>query len=116
MALGLVCYKPTTKMTSDLSRTIVFITGTFIGNNCWDEWIPYFGREGYKCIAPAWPYKEASAEELRNKSANDPIASNTLTSLTDYLASIIKSLPEKPILIGHSFGGLVVQLLLQQGN
>src|SRR2546423_9360963 len=103
MALVWLVIRQTTKMTSDLSRTVVFITGTFIGNNCWDEWIPYFEREGYKCIAPAWPYKDASAEELRNKSANDPITSNTLTSLADYFASFIKSLPEKPILIGHSF-------------
>jgi pimeloyl-ACP methyl ester carboxylesterase len=101
-------------MTSNLSRTIVFITGTFIGNNCWDSWISYFEKEGYKCIAPAWPNKDAPAEELRNKFANDPIASNTLTSLTDYFASIIKALPEKPILIGHSLGGLIVQLLIQQ--
>jgi pimeloyl-ACP methyl ester carboxylesterase len=101
-------------MTSDLSRTIVFITGTFIGNNCWNEWISYFEKEGYKCIAPAWPHKDATTEELRNRPANDLIASNTLISLINHFASIIKSLPEKPILIGHSFGGLIVQLLLQQ--
>jgi pimeloyl-ACP methyl ester carboxylesterase len=96
------------------SRSVVFITGTFIGNNCWDDWISYFEKAGYKCIAPAWPYKEAPAEELRNRPANDPIALNTLTSLTDHFASIINGLQEKPILIGHSIGGLLVQLLLQK--
>jgi pimeloyl-ACP methyl ester carboxylesterase len=101
-------------MASTLPRSVVFITGTFIGNNCWDEWISYFEKEGYKCIAPAWPYKNASAEELRNRPATDPIALNTLTSLTEHFASIINELPEKPILIGHSFGGLIVQLLLQK--
>ena len=101
-------------MVNNSGRSIVFITGTFISNNCWDEWKSYFENNGYKCIVPAWPYKDASPEELRNRPANDPIASNTLTSLKDHFASVINVLPEKPILIGHSLGGLIVQLLLQQ--
>jgi pimeloyl-ACP methyl ester carboxylesterase len=101
-------------MTDTLPKSIVFITGTFISNDCWDEWIDYFESEGYKCIAPAWPYKNGSSEELRNRSAEDSVASNTITSLTDHFAAIIIGLPEKPILVGHSLGGLLVQLLLQR--
>jgi pimeloyl-ACP methyl ester carboxylesterase len=101
-------------MRATQQRSVVFLTGTFIGNNCWEEWITYFGSKGYRCIAPAWPYKDDPPEELRNRPAIDAIASNTLTSLTDYFVSIINALPEKPILIGHSLGGLVVQLLLQR--
>jgi pimeloyl-ACP methyl ester carboxylesterase len=96
------------------AKSIVFITGTFIGNNCWDEWKSYFERKGYTCLAPAWPHKDASPEELRNRPATDPIALNTLTSFLDHFVSIINDLPEKPILIGHSLGGLIVQLLLQK--
>ena len=95
-------------------NTILFISGTFISNNCWDEWILFFEAEGYKCMAPAWPYKDAPAEELRNRPAQDAIAFNTFTSVTDHYSAIIASLPKKPILIGHSLGGLVVQLLLQR--
>src|SRR5712664_1100928 len=102
-------------MTRSLSGSVVFITGTFLGNNCWDEWKLYFQSKGYKCIAPAWPYKDASPEELRNRHPDAAIASNRLTALTDHFAAIISALPEKPILIGHSFGGLIVQLLLQRG-
>jgi len=98
-----------------LANSVVFITGTFISNNCWDDWISYFESEGYKCIAPAWPYKNAPAEELRNRPADDPIVSNTIGSLTEHFTTIIKGLPEKPILIGHSLGGLVAQLILQRG-
>lgn len=101
-------------MTDTLPKSIVFITGTFISNDCWDEWIDYFESEGYKCIAPAWPYKNGSSEELRNRPAEDSVASNTITSLTDHFAAIIIGLPEKPILVGHSLGGLLVQLLLQR--
>jgi len=100
-------------MASRLPKSIVFITGAFISSNCWDDWKPYFANEGYKCIAPPWPFKDAPAEELRNRPAKDPIASNTLGSLVDHFSSVITSLPEKPILIGHSLGGLIVQLLLQ---
>ena len=101
-------------MAGTLPKSIVFITGTFISNNCWDDWKSYFANEGYKCIAPPWPFKDAPAEELRNRPAQDPMASNTLASLVDHFSSIIISLPEKPILIGHSLGGLIVQLLLQR--
>lgn len=96
------------------AKSIVFITGTFIGNNCRDEWKSYFERKGYTCLAPAWPHKDPSPEELRNRPATDPIALNTLTSLLDHFVSIINDLPEKPILIGPSLGGLIVQLLLQK--
>jgi len=97
------------------SKTIVFITGAFVGNNCWDEWKKYFESKGYNTMAPAWPHKDASPEELRNRQPDAGIASNRLAALTDYYARIVDALTEKPILIGHSIGGLIVQLLLQRG-
>jgi pimeloyl-ACP methyl ester carboxylesterase len=100
---------------NSLPKSIVFITGTFIGNNCWNEWKLYFESKGYKCTAPAWPYKNASPEELRNRNPDDAMALNRLVEVTDYFAAIINTLPEKPILVGHSLGGLIVQLLLQRG-
>src|SRR6266478_8792936 len=101
-------------MSQTPSKLILFITGTFISHHCWDEWKLYFEKNGYKCMAPPWPNKDASAEELRNRPANDAMALNTITSLTDHFSSVINALPEKPVLIGHSVGGLIVQLLLQQ--
>jgi len=102
-------------MDNNLGKSVVFITGTFIGNNCWDEWKEYFQGAGYKCMAPAWPYKNASPEELRNRHPDSAVASNRLADLTEHFARIIGALPEKPIMIGHSLGGLIVQLLLQRG-
>jgi pimeloyl-ACP methyl ester carboxylesterase len=98
-----------------LPKSIVFITGAFIGNNCWDEWISYFESKGYHCIAPAWPYKNAQPEALRNRHPDAGIASNRLADLTDYFAAIVLASPEQPILIGHSVGGLVLQVLLNRG-
>jgi len=102
-------------MNTTLSKTIVFITGAFIGNNCWDEWKIYFESNGYNTLAPPWPHKGSSPEELRRRHPDAALASNRLEGLTEYFAAIIETLPEKPILIGHSLGGLIVQLLLQRG-
>ena len=105
----------TINMANTLPKSVVFIAGEFVGNNCWDEWKIYFESKGYNCIASPWPHKDASPEELRNRHPDAAIASNRLATLTNHYASIVKALPEKPILIGHSLGGLIVQLLLQRG-
>lgn len=102
-------------MANVFSKSVVFITGTFIGNNCWDEWKLYFESKGYRCIAPAWPYKDASPEELRNRHPDEAIASNRLDNLVDYFEAEVNGLPAQPVVIGHSLGGLIVQLLLQRG-
>src|SRR5271169_2060322 len=103
------------KMKSIQSKTIFFITGAFVHHSCWDEWKTYFERKGYRCIASPWPYKDAPAEVLRNRHSDLMVASNRLGPLTEYFADIVEKMKEKPILIGHSIGGLIVQLLLQQG-
>lgn len=98
-----------------LPKSIVFITGTFLSNTCWDEWKLYFESNNYHCLAPAWPSKEASSEELRNRHPDTAIASLRLTDVMDYFTAVVSSLSDKPILIGHSLGGLIVQLLLERG-
>lgn len=97
------------------SKTVVFITGAFVHHSCWDEWKTYFENKGYQTISPPWPHKNDSPETLRNSLPNKAIAANRLAALTDYYDNIVRQLPEKPILIGHSIGGLMVQLLLQRG-
>lgn len=97
-----------------LSKLIVFITGAFLSHECWNEWKHFFEHRGYKCMAPAWPHKEGTPEQLRNGQENATIPSIRLNTLVDYFAAIAQDLPEKPILIGHSLGGLIIQLLLQR--
>lgn len=95
-------------------KTIVFITGAFVSSNCWNEWKLFFEHNGYNTIAPPWPYKQGTAEALRSLQPDAGIASNRLAGLTEFFEKIIRSLPEKPILIGHSIGGLITQVLLQK--
>ncbi len=96
-------------------RSILFITGAFVSNTCWDQWRTYFEAKGYTTFAPPWPNKDAPAETLRNRQPDAAIASNRLAALTEYYADLTKQFPEPPVVIGHSIGGLIVQLLLQRG-
>ncbi|HEX9513913.1 MAG TPA: alpha/beta hydrolase [Puia sp.] len=102
-------------MKSSSSKTIVFITGAFVSSSCWDEWKKFFESNHYKTLAPCWPHKDAPAEVLRNRHPDAEVASLRLAALVDYYADRVARLPEKPILVGHSLGGLIVQLLLQRG-
>lgn len=96
------------------SRTVVFLTGAFVSSSCWHEWKAFFEEHGYTCLVPAWPFKDASVLTLRSRQPDARVASIRLAQLTDYFADLVAKLPEKPILIGHSIGGLLTQLLLQR--
>ena len=97
-------------------KTIMFVTGAFVSHHGWDNWITYFEDLGYNAIAPAWPEKDASPEILRNRQPDDMgLADLTLEEVIDSYANIAKSLEEKPIIIGHSLGGLITQILLNRG-
>jgi hypothetical protein len=87
-------------------KTILFITGAFVGNNCWDSWKTYFEQKGFTTLAPPWPHKDASVTELRSRHphGDKELARLTIEELLAHYENIIKSLEEKPILIGHSYG------------
>ena len=96
------------------TKTIVLIHGMFMNALCWEKWIPYYESKGYKCIAPSWPRRDKPVEELRKAHPDPELAKLKLNHVVDHFADIIKGLDEKPAIIGHSMGGLVVQLLLQR--
>jgi len=98
------------------TKTIVFVTGAFVSSEGWREWQRYFEGKGFRTVAPPWPGKEGSAEELRNKhpDGNKVLTDLTLKELVDHYIKIIKALPEKPIVIGHSLGGLITQIIVNR--
>jgi predicted amidohydrolase YtcJ/pimeloyl-ACP methyl ester carboxylesterase len=96
-------------------KTVVFITGAFVSSDCWNEWKTYFERQGYATLVPPWPYKDAPACTLRQRHPDPDVAGQRLADLTAYFAGILAALPSRPILVGHSMGGLITQLLIQQG-
>ncbi len=106
------------------SREIVFIHGMFMTPKSWDGWMRYFGDE-YTVSAPAWPMRTTS-EELKLQNTMAPLAQNASTEdkLSDLTFKMVLDsyrkilLPKKdnpPILIGHSMGGLIAQILLSEG-
>ncbi|GAB3323757.1 alpha/beta hydrolase [Larkinella ripae] len=103
-------------MKANTTKTLLFVTGAFVANSSWKAWQAYFESKGYKTLAPAWPYKNGTAAELRNRQPNDTdLAALTLTELVDHYANIAKKLAEKPIIVGHSLGGLITQILINRG-
>ena len=97
------------------SKTILFVTGAFVSHTCWDEWRTYFENKGYQTLAPPWPHKDGTTQELRNRQPHDTaLADLTTVELIDHYAKYAKSFPEKPIIIGHSFGGLITQVLINR--
>lgn len=97
------------------SKTVVFVHGMFMTPLCWEKWEPYFQAKGYKTLAPAWPEHEAAIEEQRKSHPNAKLAALTLDAVLAHYRTVLKGLEEKPILVGHSMGGLIVQLLLAEG-
>src|SRR4051794_3765754 len=100
------------------SKSIVFITGAFVSNSCWDEWRTYFEDKGYSTTAPPWPHKDASVAELRSRHPHHDkaLALLTLKELKDHYVNVINSQPEKPIVIGHSYGGMLTQLMVNNDH
>jgi pimeloyl-ACP methyl ester carboxylesterase len=94
------------------SKTIVFIHGLFMNPTSWESWIKYFEAKGYKCYTPAYAFHEGNPVDLRNN-INPNLGKLTFGQVIDSLSTLIDKLAKKPILIGHSIGGLAVQKLIE---
>src|SRR4030081_2603325 len=89
---------------------IVFVHGLWIHAESWNKWVLFFRENGYEATAASWPGDSDSTEATR-KNAN-AVAGYGVTEIADHIAKQLKAFDKKPILIGHSFGGLLVQNLL----
>jgi pimeloyl-ACP methyl ester carboxylesterase len=92
--------------------TVVLIHGFWVTPRSWVDWITRYERKGFRVLAPAYPGFEVEVEALRADPR--PIAETTLPKIVAHLESVIGDLPAAPILMGHSAGGLLVQLLLDR--
>lgn len=97
-----------------MSRTIVLVHGAWVTPLCWDKMKGYFEGRGYTCLAPTWPYKDQPIEELR-RAPPAALMGLGVAEIVDHYERIIRALDAPPILVGHSFGGLFVQMLLDRG-
>jgi pimeloyl-ACP methyl ester carboxylesterase len=97
-----------------MTRTIAFIHGNFVSSRCWDAWVARYQSRGYSCVAIPYPGRDKPVDWLRANPDGALLGSLTLDQVADHHARVILSLDEKPIVIGHSFGGLITQLMVQR--
>jgi alpha-beta hydrolase superfamily lysophospholipase len=91
---------------------VVFIHGLWIAHTAWQPWIDRFAAQGHHAIAPAWPGEHDTAEASRKNPADQ--AGFGIDELTEHFARIVEQYDTPPVVIGHSFGGLIAQKLLAQ--
>ncbi|MBF9237894.1 alpha/beta hydrolase [Hymenobacter sp. BT683] len=94
------------------SRTIVLIHGNFVNNACWTEWKRHYEQKGYKVYAPANPGHEGNPVELRARVHPDLVKTGFI-DVVDNIVSLLDSLPDKPLVIGHSMAGMAALKLVQ---
>ncbi len=92
---------------------LMLIHGAWLSARSWETYVDYFGARGYAVTTPEWPRKEGDVEEIREHA--EEVAGLGLTEIVDHHAELIGKLDQPPVLIGHSFGGLIVELLLDRG-
>jgi pimeloyl-ACP methyl ester carboxylesterase len=91
---------------------VIFIHGLWLHATSWNPWVELFREAGYEPLAPGWPGDSDTVEGSR---ANpDSIADHGIDDVVEHYTKIINGLAVKPILIGHSFGGMIAQKLLGQ--
>ena len=93
--------------------TIVLIHGLWVTARSWENWIEHYRKAGYNVVAPAYPGLDIAIEDLRQDP--EPIADLTIEGVAAHYEEIVRAMVSPPILMGHSFGGTIVQMLLDRG-
>ncbi len=99
-------------MSPKSNPTVLFIHGLWMHPTTWDPWAQVFNAQGYPTMAPGWPGDASTVGETREHP--EDIAGHGIEDVTDHYAKVIADLDEPPIVVGHSFGGLIAQKLLGQ--
>jgi pimeloyl-ACP methyl ester carboxylesterase len=94
-------------------QPVVFVHGLWLLPSSWDRWAKMFEEAGYTALTPGWPDDPQTVAEARAKP--EVFAHKSVGQVADHMEQVIRSLKKKPILIGHSFGGLLVQILAGRG-
>jgi non-heme chloroperoxidase len=94
-------------------RPVVFIHGLWLLPSSWDRWATLFEEAGYAPLTPGWPDDPETVEQAN---ANPGVfAHKTVGQVADHFGEVVAKLAKKPALVGHSFGGLLVQILAGRG-
>jgi pimeloyl-ACP methyl ester carboxylesterase len=94
-------------------QPVAFVHGLWLLPNSWDRWAALFEEAGYTSITPGWPDDPATVQEAN--AAPDVFAGKSVGQIADHVEAVIDRLDNRPVLIGHSFGGLLVEILAGRG-
>lgn len=94
-------------------QPVVFVHGLWLLHSSWDAWKAYVEERGYAAVAVDWPGDEASVAAARANEGS--LAGTSVRDVADHVQEVIEGLDRKPIVIGHSFGGLLVQIIAGRG-
>ena len=94
-------------------KPVVFVHGLWLLPSSWDRWMTLFEEAGYVTLTPGWPDDPETVAEAREHP--QVFAGKGITQIADYEEAIIRRLDQKPAIIGHSFGGLLTQILAGRG-
>lgn len=94
-------------------RTIVLIHGLWVTPLSWEPFRRYYESQGHEVLAPAWPGIDRDPPAMRRDPSG--LCGVGAREVLDHYASIIRELPEAPIIIGHSYGGVITQILIDRG-
>ncbi|HET9250751.1 MAG TPA: alpha/beta hydrolase [Candidatus Eisenbacteria bacterium] len=94
--------------------TIVLVHGNFVTKRSWDGWVRRYEAKGHRCLAIEYPLRDEPVEVLRKRHPDPATGRLTLGEVLEHHLKILRALPEKPIVMGHSFGGFLTQLLVQR--
>jgi non-heme chloroperoxidase len=92
---------------------VVFVHGLWLLPSSWDRWAAVFDAAGYAALTPGWPDDPDTVEEAN--AHPEVFANKHIGDVADHYATIIAKLDKKPAVIGHSFGGLLAQILAGRG-
>jgi pimeloyl-ACP methyl ester carboxylesterase len=92
---------------------VVFVHGLWLLPSSWDRWAALFEEAGYVALTPEWPDDPETVEEAN--AHPEVFAGKTVGQVADHYAEVIRSLDRRPAVIGHSFGGLLAQMLAGRG-
>jgi non-heme chloroperoxidase len=92
---------------------VVFVHGLWLLPSSWARWATIFEEAGYTALAPGWPDDPETVEEA--KAHPEVFAHKTVGQIADHLETVVRRLDRKPAIIGHSFGGLLTQILAGRG-
>jgi non-heme chloroperoxidase len=92
---------------------VVFVHGLWLLPSSWDRWAAVFEEAGYATLTPGWPDDPETVEEA--KAHPEVFAHKSVGQIADYVERIVRRLDKKPAVIGHSFGGLLTQIIAGRG-